>query len=304
MQAKTIAPSKLPARNRDSGLGRAGRQLLPLRHPADRRTLGFLVLLNLLFLAQWTGWCRFWPLLPLTGALAFVACVAKHNHIHCRTFSRRGWNRAFDFFLGLCTGQSTTAIIPVHNERHHAQSHTEEDCVRSSLVQFRWNWLNLVVFPFVAVRAVYQKKPADLERWRQSNSPLYRRAWQERWVLRLFILLLLACDWKATLIYMGLPWLFGHWGIVTINLLQHQDCDPASPYDHSRNLTGKLLNWVCLNNGLHTAHHLRPALHWSRLPEFHEREVVPQMRPDLNHDSLLRLMWGRFLWPADRMKGA
>jgi fatty acid desaturase len=282
--------------------GGYGPHLIPLRHAADWRTLVFLTALIALFVVQWTGWCRYWALLPLTCVLAFVACVAKHNHIHCRTFRRPGWNRGFEFLLSLGTGQSITAIIPVHNERHHAQSHTDEDCVRSTLVNHRWNWVNLMWFPFKAVWLVYRNKPADMARWRAQKASLYHRARQERLLVLGLGLLLLVFDWRATLLYLGLPWVFGHWGIVTINLLQHQDCDHGSEYDHSRNVTGRALNWLCLNNGFHTAHHLRPALHWSRLPEWHERMVAPRMRADLNHTSLIWLVWKQFLSPARRTR--
>src|SRR6266480_572669 len=91
--------------------------LMPLRYSADWRSFFFLMALAVLFFVQWTGVFRHWFLLPITCVLAFVACIIKHNHIHCRTFSNRYWNRVLDHALGFCTGQSTAAIIPVHNER-------------------------------------------------------------------------------------------------------------------------------------------------------------------------------------------
>lgn len=268
--------------------------VMPLRYSADWRSIIFLTLLGFLFFVQWMGLFRHWYLLPITCVLAFVACVIKHNHIHCRTFSHHHWNRVFEHILGFCTGQSTAAIIPVHNERHHAQNHSDEDCVRSSLVNFRRNWLNLIVFPFVAVWKVYRVKSADMRRWRHEKPGLYRRARQERFVVLGFIAALLLLNWRGTLLYFGIPWLFGQWGIVAINLLQHQDCDHNSAYDHSRNVTGRFTNWLFLNNGFHTAHHLRPALHWSRLPEFHQDHVEPNMRAELNHRSLLISIWRQF----------
>ena len=276
--------------------------IVPLRHSADWRSIFFLMLLGVLFFVQWTGWLRHWSLLLITSVLAFIACIIKHNHIHCRTFASQCWNRAFEFLLGFCTGQSTAAIIPVHNERHHAQNHTEQDFVRSSLVSFRRNWLNLIVFPFAVVRLVYRTKSSDILRWRTEKPALYRRVQRERIVVLGFIALLLVLDWRATLIYFGVPWLFAQWGIVTINLLQHQDCDHDSAYDHSRNITGRFINWLFLNNGFHTAHHLRPAMHWSRLSEFHQEHVEPNMRSELNHRSLLVSIWRQFFSFARKQK--
>ena len=271
-----------------------GRAALPVRYWADKRSVAFLLLLCGLFFVQWTGVLHHWLLLALTCVLAFVACIAKHNHIHCPTFTRRRWNRAWEYLLGFCTGQSTAAIIPVHNERHHAQSQTEADFVRSSLVDFRQNWLNLAVFPLVVVRLVHRNKSSDISRWRKEKRDLYSRVQRERAAVLIFVAVLLLLNWRATLIYFGIPWLFGQWAIVAINLVQHQDCDHASVYDHSRNITGRFINWLFLNNGFHTAHHLKPSLHWSRLPEFHRLQVQPHIRPELNHRSLFVCIWRRF----------
>jgi fatty acid desaturase len=274
---------------------RIGGRVLPLSYAADCRSLGFLVLLDGLFFVQWSGMLRHWILLPLTCVLAFIACIIKHNQIHYPTFTSQGWNRVFEYFLSLSTGQSIAAIIPVHNERHHAHTQTEQDFVRSSLVNFRQNWLNLLVFPLAVVQLVHRHKSLDIARWRREHPDLYKRIQRERVAVILLVAVLVVLNWRATLVYLGIPWLFGHWGIVTINLLQHQDCDDASDYDHSRNITGRWINWLFLNNGFHTAHHLRPALHWSLLPEFHRLEVEANMRPDLNHRSLLACIWRRFL---------
>jgi len=275
---------------------------VPLRHPADWRSFFFLATLCVLFAVQWMGLFRNFALLPPTCVLAFIACIIKHNHIHCRTFANERWNRMFEHLLGFCTGQSTAAIIPVHNERHHAQNHSDNDCVRTSLVDFHWNWLNLIAFPVAAVWNVYRVKSSDLRRWRVEKPRLYRRARQERLTVLILVAALLFVDWRATLLYLGVPWLFGQWGIVAINLLQHQDCNHHSAYDHSRNITGRFINWLFLNNGFHTAHHLRPALHWSRLPDFHHRHVASHMRADLNHPSLLVSVWKQFFSVAGRPK--
>jgi fatty acid desaturase len=82
---------------------------------------------------------------------------------------------------------------------------------------------------------------------------------------------------------------------VAINLLQHQGCDHSSPHNHSRNLTGAMVNWLFLNNGYHTAHHQRPALHWSLLPEYHQREIAPHIRADLSQRSFFVFLWRRII---------
>jgi fatty acid desaturase len=275
--------------------------ILPLRSAADRRTLALLAVLATLDVVQWSGLARHWLLLLATCVLAFVACVVKHNHVHCPTFSRRTWNAAMAHALGLLTGHPTTGIITAHVVRHHQHNQTELDWVRASLVGFRWNWLNLAAFPFVSIARMRREKPCDLPAWHRRQPRLYRQAIAEHLVLYPVLAALLLADWRATLVYLVGPWFFGQWAIVTINLLQHQGCAAASAWDHSRNVTGRVVNWLMLNNGFHTAHHMRPGLHWSRLPSYHQTVVVPRMRPDLQHRSLLVACWRQFATPGRKV---
>jgi beta-carotene hydroxylase len=276
--------------------------ILPLRYYEDIRSIFFLVLLSILFFVQWTGMLQHWTLFLMSCVFAFIACVIKHNHIHKGVFTNRYWNRALEYFLGFCTGQSTTSIIPVHNERHHAQNHSDQDFVRSTVVNFNINWMNLAVFFFVVVRLVHLNKSTDISIWRRKKPRLYLRIQRERLIVLAFGGTLLFLDWKATLIYLCVPWIFAQWCIVSINLLQHQDCDHHSEYNHSRNITGSLSNWLFLNSGFHAAHHLRPTMHWSRLPRFHQDFVEPHMRPELNHRSLLLCVGKQLFFRSKVMK--
>lgn len=57
----------------------------------------------------------------------------------------------------------------------------------------------------------------------------------------------------------------------------HSGLDTSDPYAASRNILDPLYNKLTGNLGYHTAHHVRCALHWSRLPEFHAQisERIP-----------------------------
>lgn len=271
-----------------------------MRHHADIRALGFLALLLALYAMQYMGVVRQPALLLLTCILSFVALIVRHNHIHCPIFTSRKWNRGLDLFLSLLTAQATDGVVAIHNERHHARNHSEEDCVRSTQVHARRNWINLATFFFHAAGEARIKKAADVREWRARDPWRFRRYCFERGAVFLIIALLLIGDWKSALIYIGIPLFAGHWCIVTINLLQHQDCDHASEYNHSRNITGRWINWLFLNNGFHTAHHLRPGLHWSRLPEYHRNVVQPNADPALNRASLALAIWRQFFAPGPK----
>jgi fatty acid desaturase len=271
----------------------------PLRYRADIRTLIFVIVFNVLLIVQWLNIVRSPYLLLPTYVLAVVALVVKHNHVHSPTFRTPSWNSAFELWLSLLTAHPTSGIITSHNVLHHQRNNTAEDFVRCSLVRFPHNILNLVVFFFASVAEMYRNKPNDLDRWRQTQPSLYRQALAERLLTYSFLLILLLMDWRATLKYCAGPWLLAQWVLVTINLLQHQGCDFGSKFDHSRNLTGTALNWLLLNNGFHTAHHMYPAAHWSVLPLIHQRVIAPHVRPSLNEQSLWLCIWRRFVLGKD-----
>ena len=84
-----------------------------------------------------------------------------------------------------------------------------------------------------------------------------------------------------------MPHLFAAFGIITINYLQHDGCDTDHAFNHSRNFTGRLVNWICFNNGFHGIHHMHPAMHWSLTPAAHAEELAPYIHPNLDQPNLL-----------------
>ena len=268
-----------------------------LRHRADWRTLVFITLALVAAAGNWTGIFRNRLSVPLAYPLAFICCIATHNHMHLPVFSTRGWNSFFQILLLFAIGQPPTGIITAHNERHHKHAESDLDFVRTGLVRFRWNALNIIFFPFASIAAMYREKPDDLAEWKTKRPHLYRQAILERSVFYTALLALLIADWRATTLFLILPWISAQLALVGVNLLQHQDCESDSEYDHSRNLTGKTLNFFLLNNGYHTAHHLRPAMHWSELEKYHKIEIAPHMNPALNHRTLTGLLAERLRRP-------
>ncbi len=242
---------------------------------------------------HWSGVWRSVPTFVMTCLLAFIAAVIAHNHMHLGIFRGRRANSLFSVVLSFGFGEPPTGIVTAHNERHHRHCDSELDFVRCAQAKARWNWVNFLVFPFVAVRTMMREKDRDLRRWKVARPKLYRQALLERGVFWAVLLLALLADPMSTLIYLAVPWAFGQFCIIGINLLQHQDCDPGSEFDFARNVTGRLANWVFLNSGFHTAHHLRPGLHWSKLPEYHAQVVAPGIDPRLVHGTLLGALWQR-----------
>ena len=260
-----------------------------LRHGMDAWYLPFLAGQTALMAALWTGWLSSWPAWLAWYAVAWLAVSSaniKHNHMHRRTFRATWANLALDHWLGLMTGTTATSILTEHNLRHHGHSNSEDDFVRASLVGFRSQWLNVLCFFPRAAYELYVRKPLDFPLWWGTNRTLFWRGLAEQATLWGTFATLLAFDWRATLLYVALPWLHGQWWLVTFNLLHHQALAPNDPWQNSRNLVNHWTNLLFFNVGYHTAHHLRPTLHWSELPRFHAEHVAPRIDPRLVSDNL------------------
>lgn len=268
-------------------------------HRADLRSIAFVLASLALTAVQWTGAARHPALFAASIGLAFIACIVNHNHQHHPTFAPPALNQAFGVLLTWSIGQPASAIIPMHNLNHHVHNNHMEDHVRASIVRFRWNLLNLLAFPIVALAGYARVKSRMMRAWRRLRPDLHRRLVFERLALCPVLAAMLAARPLDTLLYVAAPWVFGQWGILAINHLQHDGCDPDSEYAHARDFTGRFLNWWTFNNGYHTAHHLRPDVHWSRLPELHA-SIRDRLDPRLERRSLPAALVELYVWPGRR----
>ncbi len=272
-----------------------------LRHRADQRTLGILSTYAALVVVAWaiapTGLAGI-AAIAVLGYSCWLCAVVAHNTVHSPVFYRQWMNSAFQVWVSLSYGFPISDYIPGHNLSHHRFLQAREDVMRTTKVRFRWNLLNALAFPF-AVTPVILRTNARYSRRKGSET------WRRQRLLEVVIvwglkLVLVAIDWRKTLAFVLLPQLVANLGIVGINFLWHDGCDADHPINHSRNFTGRLLNYVALNNGYHGMHHEEPLLHWSLLPEAHDRLLRPGVHPALEQPSLLRYAWRTFVYPGRR----
>jgi fatty acid desaturase len=268
-----------------------------LHYGCDVRSVLVILLAVTAYTVQWAGILRHPAIYVASFFLAFFACVINHNHQHHPTFVPGWLNSMFSMLISLAMGVPATGIVPMHNFNHHVHNNHAEDCVRASIMSFQWNFLNLLFFPFVVVAGYARIKSREIQAWREERPRLYRQVIRERCVLYPVLLALLCWAPLETLIYFMLPYLYGQWGILAINHLQHDGCDPDSEWNHSRNFVGRWLNWWVFNNGYHTAHHLHPGLHWSLVPKAHE-EIRDRIDAALERQSLLGTAIEFYIWPA------
>lgn len=274
-----------------------GRQPAGLLHyREDRRSVVFLALsLGLLVfpLASTPPQVFTLPWLVLATLFCFNACIINHNHIHHPTFRHRGLDELFGHLLGLAKGHTSTGVVVAHNLNHHLHHGGKDDWIRASLAGGGPGAVRLLRYVALASVAMARGRNAadapKLPPWRE------RRLGRERMSLWAFMGLILWLDWETALLFVFLPWGLAMAMLTGVNLLQHDGCHPEEPMRCSRNFTGRLGNWFFLNNGFHTAHHLRPNLHWSRLPRLH-REESDRIPSWLNRRSILAYLFTRYLF--------
>lgn len=276
-----------------------------LRYRADLRTLAFVAVYfgvtGYLLVARPESWWAAGPLLVVACLFSFFGAVITHNTIHAPIFRQRWLNRVFQVVLTLTYGHPVSSFVPGHNLSHHVHTQTRKDVMRTTKMRFRWHLLNGLLFMFRMAPDIMRADSKYMAAMRERKPAWFRQMLAEYAILYAFYAVLLWIDWKAALLFVYLPHKYAGWGIITMNLLQHDGCDPDSDYDHSRNFVGKLVNWFTFNNGFHTIHHMKPGLHWSLLPEAHAARVAPHIHPALEQKSLLAYIWRTFIWPAKRL---
>jgi fatty acid desaturase len=275
-----------------------------LRYKADRRTIAILVCYAGLVAFQWAyapGGSLGVALIVVTCFNSWLCSVVAHNVVHCPVFKKRWMNKLFQIWVSCSYGFPISDYIPGHNLSHHRYTQLQEDVMRTTKVNFRWNLLNLIFF-FPAVTPGIVRGNAL---YKQVVGPK-AKAWKRQLILEAIVVwsikaAAVAIDWKKALLYVVIPHLVANFGIVTINFLQHDGCDETHPVNHSRNFMSPWLNFFAVNNGYHGVHHLTPGLHWSLLPQAHAEQISPTVHPALEQASLLSYLFKTFVYPARRV---
>jgi len=276
-----------------------------LRYRADLRTLFFLTLYATLVVGQWVyepSGALAIGLLVITCAVSWICAVIAHNTVHSPVFKQRWLNRLFQVWVSLSYGFPISDYVPGHNLSHHRFTQQREDVMRTTHVRYRWNLLNLILFMPAVTPGILRGNAHFKEVMGERAKPWKRQLIFEGIVVWAVKVVCLLIDYKKALLLVFVPHLFANWGIVTVNFLQHDGCDPDHPVNHSRNFVGKFFNWFTLNNGFHGIHHMMPGLHWSLTPAAHAEKVAPYIHPELDQRSLAVYLWKTFIYPGRRMR--
>ena len=268
-----------------------------LRYGADWRSLLFVAIAYFLLLFP-----LFYPMpfilagiwIFLSSLFCFCVGIINHNHMHLAMFKQQWMNQLFNIVLTPCMGHTATEMVIPHNYNHHVHNGDCNDWSKAELAGTGIGAIRLLRYVIGYLINIAQRK-------RNKQIPtlpkhLQRSLLREKITLGTFTAIGIAIAGLKMLIFVILPWTMGIICLLGVNLLQHDGCYPQSPYAHSRNFTSSLGNWFFFNNGYHTIHHLRPHLHWSKLPKAHDRLIKPHLSQQLEVKSILTFVWTQYLF--------
>lgn len=277
-----------------------------LRYKADRRTLFAVTVYFIVAVTPWLLWPRLnnWEIaafVAINAFMSFTCAIIVHNTIHAPIFKKKGLNKIFQMVLSFTYGHPTSAFVPGHNFSHHKYTQTRKDIMRTSKARFKLNILNQLFFFFIMSGDIIKDEMRFANKMRVQHP-----AWFRQYLLEMVLvfgtkIVLLFVNWKCAVLFILIPHQYAAWGIVGTNYFQHDGTDRDHPYNHSRNFTGAALNLFLFNNGFHGAHHIKPNLHWSLLPAYHEQYVRPNVHPALDLESLPAYLFKAHIYPARRV---
>lgn len=237
------------------------------RHRADRVPslvvlAVFAVQLLTFFLAD-SLWTVAGVMLALLAFSAVPGSIS-HNHHHTPTFLRAGMNRVYEVILFLETGVLPYAWTIHHNLGHH-KHYLDQSQDPAPWQHADGRLMSRLYYDVTGALRIYP----EIFRIGRRHPELLRRfkVWA---VVSLAVLgVFLALDPLKALVLFVAPMPLMYLGLLDNTYLQHSDLDTRDDFTASRNTTSRLYNLVSGNLGYHSAHHIKPHLHWSELPRFH-----------------------------------
>ncbi len=211
-----------------------------------------------------------WPLILFASGDAGRYSLMLHAVSHRPLFRRsaRTWEAYIPWVLGPFFGHTPGSFYVHHMGMHHPENNMLAD-QSSTLMYQRDSWLHFLHYwgRFFVVGAPHLLRYLRL----RNRHKLARRfvRGEIAWAVGVLALLL----WKpvAALALFGVPFCLMRFFMMTGNWSQHAFVDVDDPdncYRNSTVLADAPYNHNCYNDGYHIVHHIRPAMHWTEMPDW------------------------------------
>jgi beta-carotene hydroxylase len=262
-----------------------------LKYKADIKSLIFMAITTALFAWQWYhgfdfSSVTFWLIYIVYLHFSVTVSVMTHNHNHINMWTSKPLNLLTDWWLTVFYGMPIFVWIPTHNRNHHRYNNKEGDVTRTYRHTEDNNFVSLIQYPTISgVNQMRESIIPYMSELKAKNPKQYRENWIQLGVLAAWMLIFLIWNWKKALFFVVIPQQVAQITVIVFNYVQHVHADEESEYNHSRNFMW--VNFLLLNNGYHTIHHMRANLHWSEAPAGHAK-IAHLIDPELTEKSF----WG------------
>ena len=202
-------------------------------------------------------------------------CAWNHHHQHTRTFHYKAVNRLLEFFYALHTGVTTNLWLLHHVLGHHHnyldQTKDESRWKRKSGEKMReWEYsCNVALTAYYRGYQVGKKHPKAQREFLFFSALTFA-----------FVAALVAYKPIAAIFLFVLPMVTGLLLTSWVTYDHHAGLDTENVFAASYSNLGRVYNLLTGNLGYHAAHHYQQGVHWSKLPQLHER-IKHQIPPEL-----------------------
>jgi len=190
--------------------------------------------------------------------------------LHCishRKLFKKGYTWIYHWVIwGVCPffGHTPETYFVHHMAMHHVENNMPDDTSstlryqRDSFSDFILYYLN---FLFLGFKQTFQYL------FNNKKRKMYMRLTYGEFSFFLFCTLMCFVNFKATLWIFIIPFVFARMVMMMGNWAQHAFVDIKDPEENTINCINTKYNETCWNDGYHAVHHLRPALHYTDIPE-------------------------------------
>ena len=195
-----------------------------------------------------------------------VICAWNHHHQHTPTFKHGMPNRILELIYALHTGV-TAKLWVLHHVLGHHQNYLDQSKDESRWKRKSGNLMGRIEYTInVAVTAYYRGYKVG------KNHPRPFKIFLISTVVALIVIT--ALFWYRplpALFCFALPMMCSLLFTAWVTFGHHAGLDVDNVFEASYNNISPIFNMLTGNLGYHTAHHYKQGVHWSRLPELHDK---------------------------------
>lgn len=210
-----------------------------------------------------------------------VICAWNHHHQHIFTFRNNALNRGMELAYALHTGV-TTNLWRLHHVLGHHLNFLDQEKDESRWKRKDGTKMGMLEYTLDVAVTAYTRGYKVGKRYPKQLRPFLI------YTVITFVLVA-ALVWYhpvAGLMLFVVPMITSLLFTAYVTYDHHSGLDTKNEFEASRNKMSPMYNFFTGNLGYHTAHHHKQGVHWSKLPQLHEK-IKDKIPAHLYEESFL-----------------